>query len=331
MSKFTVKHGMAAILLIAILAACSPASTAAPAKESAAEAPLAEMVTLKIAVLPIIDTLPMYVAAQEDLFAKYGVNVEFIPVASAPERDQLLAAGQADGTINETLSVMLFNKESVQMQAVRYALRPTAGYGHFFILASAQSGITDAQGLKGLEIGVSQGTVIEYVTERLLQAEGLSADEIKTIAVPKIPDRMSLLASGGLSAGVLPDPLASLAVSQGAVKILDDSLHPEYGFSVISFRKEFIDAHPEAVKAFLAAIEEASDLINLDSSKYTSLLSEKGLVPPPLLGAFEIPPFPDQGVPTESEWLDALAWAKGKGMLTVDVAYADSVNATLLP
>jgi len=210
-------------------------------------------------------------------------------------------------------------------------LRPTEGYGHFFILASAQSGITDAQGLKGIEIGVSQGTVIEYVTERLLQAEGLTADEIKTIAVPKIPDRMSLLASGELSAGVLPDPLASLAVSQGAVKVLDDSLHPEYGFSVISFRKEVIDAHPDAVKAFLAAIEEASDLINLDSSKYTSLLSDKGLVPPPLLGTFEIPPFPDQGVPTEAEWLDALTWAKEKGMLTADVSYADSVNASLLP
>ena len=322
------------------LTACAPAATpvpatkpveAAPSPEVPTEAPTVEPVTLKIAVLPIIDTLPMYVAEAEGLFAKHGVTVEFVPVASAPERDQLLAAGQADGTVNETLSVMLFNKDAVQMQAVRYALRPMEGYGHFFILASAQSGITDTQGLKGVEIGVSQGTVIEYVTERLLQAEGLTADEIKTIAVPKIPDRMALLASGELKAGVLPDPLASLAISQGAVKVLDDSLHPEYGFSVISFRKEVIDANPEAVRAFLAAIEEASDLINLDSSKYTSLLSDKGLVPPPLLGAFQIPPFPDQAVPTEAEWADALAWAKEKGMLTVDVAYADSVNASLLP
>ena len=60
--------------------------------------------TLKIAVLPIIDALPMYVAQQEGLFARQGVNVEFVPVASAPERDQLVAAGGADGTINETLA-----------------------------------------------------------------------------------------------------------------------------------------------------------------------------------------------------------------------------------
>jgi NitT/TauT family transport system substrate-binding protein len=197
--------------LLFLLSACGPKPAAA---------------TLKIAVLPIIDTLPMYVAQQEGLFAEHGVNVQFIPVASAPERDQLVAAEGADGTINETLAVMLFNREKVQMQVVRYALRPTEGNGHFFILASGQSGITSTDGLRGVEIGVSQGTVIEYVTERLLQADGFASDEIKTVAVPKIPDRMALLASGELQAGVMPDPLAALVVGQGGVVVTDDSSHP---------------------------------------------------------------------------------------------------------
>lgn len=294
-------------------------------------APATETATLKIAVLPIIDTLPMYVAQQEGLFAKHGVSVEFVPVASAPERDQILAAKQADGTVNETLAVMAFNKESVQMQVVRYALRPTEGHGHFFILASSQSGITSVDGLKGVEIGVSQGTVIEYATERLLQANGFSADEIKTIAVPKMPDRMALLASGELKAGVLPDPLAALVVGQGGVIVADDSSYPEYGFSVISFRKEAIDMNPEAVKAFLAAIEEATNLINADSDKYKNVLSEQKLVPAPLLENYEAPVFPTAGVPTEAEWNDALNWLEQKGLLTVDISYTDSVNASLLP
>jgi NitT/TauT family transport system substrate-binding protein len=305
-----------ALVLGLILSACG--APAAPA-------------TLKIAVLPVIDTLPMYVAQQEGLFAKHGVSVEFVSVASAPERDQLLAAGQADGAVNELLADMLFNKEKVQMQAVRYALRPSAGAGHFFIIASAQSGVTDAQGLKDVEIGVSQGTVIEYVTERLLEAEGLSKDEIKTVAVPKIPDRMELLASGKLSAGTLPDPFGSLAVQKGAVIVLDDSKHPEYGFSVISFRKAVIEQNPEAVKGFLAAIEDAVKLVNADASKYTSVLGDRKIVPQPLLASYKVPPFPTAGVPTEAEWNDALAWVKGKGMLSADVSYADSVNAGLLP
>lgn len=326
------------------LAACAPAvpeieaaeteaapevQTEAPAATEAAQ--IENVGTLKIAVLPIIDTLPMYVAEAEGLFAKHGVTVELIPVASAPERDQLLAAGQADGTINETLAVMLFNKDAVQMQVVRYALRPGEGYPHFRILASSQSGITVSPELKNVEIGVSQGTIIEYVTERLLQTQGLAPDEIKTIAVPKIPDRMALLGSGELSAAVLPDPLASLAMSQGAVNVVDDSMNPEYGFSVYSFRKDVIDTNPAAVKAFLAAIEEARSLINPDPSVYNTLLSDKGLVPPPLIGNFMVPPFPGSDIPTEEEWNDGLAWLKEKGILTVDVSYTDSVNGSLLP
>jgi NitT/TauT family transport system substrate-binding protein len=322
--------GISIILLglVVLLPACIPqaiASDTTPAHVTL------EVETLKIAVLPIIDTLPMYVAEQEGLFAKHGVGVEFVPVASAPERDQLISARGADGTVNETLAVMLFNRENIQLQVVRYALRPTKANGHFFILASAQSGISSIDELKGVEIGVSQGTIIEYATERLLQAEGLAPSEIKTIAVPKIPDRMALLASGELSAGVMPDPLASLAVSQGGVIIADDSNFPQYGFSVISFRKDVIDANPQAIKDFLAAIEEATELINAEPAKYKNVLSEQKLVPPPLLETYRAPVFPAAGVPTLEEWKDALSWLKEKGILTEDVSYEESVNNSFLP
>ena len=320
-----------ALLGLASTACGAPATNPAPTTAAMATDSFPESVTLKIAVLPIIDTLPMYVAEQAGLFKAHGVSVEFLPVASAPERDQLLAAGQADGAVNETIAVMLFNQAATQMQVVRYALRPTAESGHFFILASAQSGIASPDGLKGVEIGVSQGTVIEYVTERLLQARGFASEEIKTIAVPKIPDRMALLASGKLKAGVLPDPLAALAVQQGAVSILDDAGYPEYGFSVISFRKETIEAYPEAIRAFLAAIEDATALVNQEPASYTSLLSDKQLVLPALLENYKVPSFPAAGVPSESEWLDALTWAKEKGMVDSDISYTDSVNPSLLP
>ena len=100
-----------------------------------------------------------------------------------------------------------------------------------------------------------------------------------------------------------------------------NSSHPEYGFSVISFRKEVIDANPEAIKGFLAAIEEATALINADPAKYKNVLSEQKLVPAPLLENYQAPVFPAAGVPTEANGQDALNWLKQKGILTADVSY----------
>lgn len=316
------------VFLVSVaLGACTPSATPEPAAQTQS----AEMPALKMALLPIIDNLPMYVAQQEGLFEKHGVKVEFISVASAAERDQVIAAGQADGMINEIISTLLYNKEDIQVQIVRFARVPTPESAQYHILVSGKSGITSVEQLKGVEIGVSQGTIIEYITYRLLEAEGLSPADIKTIAVPKIPDRMALLSSGELKAATLPDPLSYLAVQQGASFLVQDSKHPQYGHSTYAFRSAVIKEKPEAVRAFLAAIEDAVALINADPNRWGSLLKEQKLVPEPLLASYVVPPFPAKSVPGEELWSDVLAWAKEKNLVPGDVSYADSVNQSFLP
>jgi NitT/TauT family transport system substrate-binding protein len=300
---------------------------------SACQPGAAGLVTLKIAVIPVLDALPLYVAQKEGLFKAHGVAVEFIPVASGAERDQLIVSGQSDGMVNEVLSTLLFNKEKTQVQIVRYARAATADAPLFRILASGKSGITKVDDLKGVEIGISDGTVIAYLTDRMLQKKGFKAEDIKTVGVPKIPDRLALLNSGQLKAGVLPDPTSSLAVQQGAVVVVDDTVVPELSFSTLAFRKTVIDAHPEAIRGFLAAVEEATRKINSDSThtQYVPLLSEQKLVPAPLLKSYQVPNFVTAGVPSQAQFDDVLAWAKEKGLLKGDVSYASSVNASFLP
>lgn len=317
-----------AIVTSIILSACAQAAPVTPAATQAADTPPAKV---RMAILPILDNLPMYVAQQEGLFEKHNVIVELIPVGSAAERDQVIVAGQADGMINETISTLLYNKDQPQVQIVRFARTATSTASQYSILASANSGIESVKDLSGVEIGVSQGTIIEYITNRLLEAEGIPAAEIKTIAVPKIADRMALLASGELKAATLPDPLSTLAIQQGAKVVIDDTKHPEYGYSTYAFLISFIEKNPDAVRNFLAAIDEAINIINADPAKWTNLLSEQKLVPEPLLESYKVPPFPQASVPSEAQWQDALAWAKEKGLVSRDVPYSDSINPSFLP
>jgi NitT/TauT family transport system substrate-binding protein len=300
-----------------VLAACAPAPV--------------ERVTLRLGLLPIVDSLPMYVAQAQGLFEKEGVAVEFLPVASAAERDQLMQAGQIDGMINDLVSTMFYNKDGRQIVIVRFARTATPEFPTYRLLAGKDSGIVSASDLRNVPIGISEGTVIAYTTDRLLEAEGISPDEIETIAVPKIPDRLALLESGELKAANLPDPLASLAILSGATVILDDTAHPELGNSVIAFRAAVVQEHPEAIRSFLRAVEQGVTAIQADKTAWSSLMSENNLVPAPLLESYVVPDFPTASVPTESQFADALDWTHEKGLVSTDVSYADSVDDGFLP
>jgi NitT/TauT family transport system substrate-binding protein len=290
-----------------------------------------EVVTIRVAVLPVLDTLPLYVAQAEGFFSREGVKVELVPVNAAPERDQLMQSGQIDAMLNEIVSVLLFNKDTPRIVALRFARIATETSPVFRIVASAESGISTVADLRAVPIGISEGTVIEYTTDRMLENAGLSSEQISKLAVPKIPDRLNLLASGQLKAANLPDPAASLAILNGAVPIIDDSTYPEIGHSVLSFSRDFVSAHPEAVRSFLRAVEQAVLAINRDKQAWNGLLIEQNLVPTPLIDRYELPDYPLAGVPSQAQFADVLAWTQEKGLISTEITYDSSVDGSYLP
>jgi NitT/TauT family transport system substrate-binding protein len=287
--------------------------------------------TLRIGLLPILDTLPMVVAADRNIFAEHGVAVEFVTVASAAERDQLLQTGQIDGTITDLVALALYNREAHRVSAVRYAMTPTRDFAQFRVMAARQSGITTPTELAGVAIGISEGTVIEYVTDRMLEAEGLTRSEIETLAVPKIPERMALLRSGELAAATLPEPLASLAMEDGAVVIVDDTEHLKTSCSVYAFREKTLDANPDAVHAFLRAVSEATRLINRDKDRWRDLLAEENIVPKSLMGSYRLPDYPGDETPSEAQFKDAVDWLRETGRLSNETGQIEGIDGSFLP
>lgn len=306
------------MLAAVTLSACAPA--AAP-----------EDPTLKIAVLPILDALPMYAAEAQGYFKEAGINVEFVPVASAAERDQVMQSGQVDGMINDLTSTVLYNKDTQKIAIVRFARIASADQPQFSLLASKASGITTPDGLKGVEIGISEGTVIEYITDRLLQNAGLTNDEIKTTNIPQIPVRLQMLAEGQLPAAMLPEPAASLAAQGGSVVVISDASLPAVGTSEISFSVSTLKAKPETVRKFLAALEKATADVNNNPDQWNTLLTDKKLVPAPLIGKYRLPKFPTASVPSEAQLKDVQAWMMDKGLISAEVPYNQLVDASYLP
>jgi NitT/TauT family transport system substrate-binding protein len=242
-----------------------------------------------------------------------------------------MQAGQVDAIINEIVSTLFYNQTDSQVVIVRFLRVASKEYPLFRILAAPDSGIKTVEDLKGIEIGISEGTVIHYTTDRLLTNAGLIPEEITTIAIPKIPDRIALLSSGELLAANLPDPAASAALLQGAVVVVDDTSLPEISSSVLSFDTQMAAENPAVVQGFLAAVERAIEDINADKDAWLDLMLEKGLLPPTLADTYTIPDFPPASIPSETQFADALEWALEEKLIPEAVNYQNSVSGEYLP
>ncbi len=295
-----------------------------------ASAPAYAVETLRLALLPIPDALPVHVAAEAGFFEREGVAIEVVPVGSAMARDQLIQAGQVDGMLNELSTTAALNRESPTAMIVAVARVPQGNSPMFRIVAAPDSGISSVAELAGVAVGVSRNTVIEYISDRMLRAAGLPAEEIRYLSVPVLPERLQLLLAGRLKAATLPDPLGFSALASGGKELASDLGNP-LSLSVITLTNTAITEKREAVAAFVRAWNAAAEAINADPEKWRATLIKNARVPKNVVNNYPIPTFPVAMLPSERQWNDTTAWMTAKGLLPGPQPYSRSVTAEFQP
>ena len=233
--------------------------------------------------------------------------------------------------LNELTTTASFNRIKVQVRVLMALRMADPEVPMFRLLASPKSPVRSVKDLAGVSVGISKNTVIEYVTDRLLQAEGLDPVRIRKRSVPVIPERYQLLMQNRLEAAVLPDPLGKSAIESGAHRIIDDSAYPQYSVSVLSFSIEAVAGKPKAIRSFLKAWDRAAEDINRNPDTYRPLLLEKIRIPKQIQSTFPIPPFTRSAVPSASQWTDVIRWMTAKGLLSSPLTYEGSVSPAFLP
>lgn len=281
--------------------------------------------SIRIGVLPIIESLPFFVAQERGLFQASGLKVEILSFASALERDSALQSGSLHGAIQDILGLSLLKSRDVPYRIVTNIALPTSKRDLFVLLGSPGSNPRTIKELRGCEIGLSSHTVAEYVTDSLLQLHGLRVEEVKKVEVKKIPLRFQMLMEGKLKAATLPEPLASLALFQGARRLGGD-----YGLKgtqvVLIFHEAFLRSEQEAVLRFGRAYGEAIRMINEDPLRWRELLVERGKLPAPIKEVYSLHPFSEISLPQADEVEAVKTWMAGKGLETSRVSHSSLVS-----
>ncbi|MGI6706821.1 MAG: ABC transporter substrate-binding protein [Clostridia bacterium] len=301
----SIKRGMGCLLIIALLLLLM----------GCGETPKN---SITIGLLQDVNSLPMLVADEEKLYEEEGVEVRLEMFKSAIDRDAALQSGNIDGASSDLLSAALLNEAGIDVAATSYT------DGRYVLLAAGNSQITKPEGLKGKDIAISSNTIIEYMTNVMLVKNGLAEDEIKMVAIPQMPTRMEMLASGKVAAACLPDPLATLARTRGAVEITDN-IKEGFGPGIMLFRGSVIREKQEGIRAFFRAYNKAVDLLNEKGDQYRSILVEKAGFPEETKDVLEFPRYQKARIPDPKDVASVLEWMKKKDMLKKDLTYDDLI------
>ncbi|MFQ5912784.1 MAG: ABC transporter substrate-binding protein [Nitrospinota bacterium] len=284
---------------------------------------------IRLGILPIVDALPYLVIGEKGLDRKHGFRFRTFPFASALERDAALTSGGIDGALSDTITSTLFKSRGVDIVVAALLLGALGREGPFYILASPKDGPKTLEELRRVPIGISSNTIIEYVTDRMLQARGFGKNDIQTVEVKKIPLRYQMLVTGQIRAATLPDPLASLAIFQGAIPLADD-IQENLSQSVTIFTGRTLREKRAGLRAYAGAYNEAVDSINRDPDSWKALLVRKARLPKPIEKAYRVIPFPRLRLPDRAHVKDVIRWLGEKDLLQQPVAFDTLTSRVLL-
>lgn len=284
---------------------------------------------LKIGTLPIEDILPILVADRQSYFSEAGIEVELIPFQSAVESQSAVQSGQLDGMITDTIVAVLLNNSGLDVKITSLTLGATPEEGRFAIIAAPGSDISSPADLKGKTIGISNNSIIEYVTDNLLEEAGIDPSEITKISVPKIPVRLEMLLNNQIDAIVVPDPLVSFAEFRGSKIIIEDTATQNLSQAVIIMTPKALEEKDEALKLFYSAYAKAVKDINSNPADFKDLLIANVNIPEPIANSYNIQKYPEPRLPQPEEINNVIEWLDKKQLLSKPASYEDLIDKGL--
>lgn len=320
------------------LAACgsneAPVDSAAkePASVDSATVEQPSDETIRVGVLSIADSLPIFAAEQEGMFEAAGLNVEVYPFKSSADQSKAVEAGELDIVMNDMIVQSLMKKADTDTKVINMAFGADPTEGRFVVVAAPNSGIEKPEDLIGKRVAISTNTMMEYLMAQYEDYFDLDASGIELVNMPDLMLRVETLLQGkDIDAAILPDPLATFAISKGGVAVIDDTtLDENYSQSVYLATNEFMSKHKSELKTFVKVLQDSMTDINEHPDKYRALLMEKARVPEELQETYPIPTFSPGTVPSEQEVTRLEAWMVEKKMLDKVYSYADLVDTSFV-
>lgn len=301
------------LLLLVFSSGCAP-QNAVSSKGNSPEKPV-----IRIGMMLSSDVIPFVLINENGLADKYQFQLDLEVFTSAKDRDAALQAGELDGVLTDYIGVCMYENAGLNVKITGIT------DGDYILVAGKDTGIKNISQVKGKSIAISEKTLIEYTLEDILSNNHMTSDDVVKEIVPKIPDRLELLRNNKIDLGLLPEPFATLALNDGAVRLGSANQFGLYP-AVSAFSQAALDNKSAAIHNLYKAYNEAVDYMNhTDIRKYEKTVIKAVGYPEEMVGKITVKKFRTSKLPSKQEVEAAVQWASKKGLCKPTLQYDQMV------
>jgi len=214
---------------------------------------------------------PLWLAKEEGIFAKHGLDADLVTVRSAPLQVTALVSNEVQFVRGSVSSMLTAAAQGAKLKILLSLFAERASYD--FLVSPS---ITRPSDLKGKKIGVQDFSGLLWTLTMLsLRELGLDPqrDNINIQAIGDSTVIAQSLASGIIDGAAL-DKLQSVRLQGLGVKVLYDLSRIAFPSSPFMSSEGYIQKNPQVVESFIKALIEASVIMRAQKERGLAVLQK---------------------------------------------------------
>ncbi len=211
---------------------------------------------LKVAVMPTLDCLPVFVAKERQLFDT-AVDIRLKQFTAQMDCDTALMRNRVEGSVSDLVRAERMMKSGVP---IKYWASTNA---YWLLISNRQQRINDLKHLDDKMVAMTRYSVTDLLSDMVVDSAKLKPERVFRIQINDVNVRLKMLENNEMDALLVTEPYATQAIL-AKNKVLFDTRKSDMQMGVFVFRTEGMDDknRQHQMKVFQEGYNEACDSIN---------------------------------------------------------------------
>lgn len=254
------------IISYVLLTACSGGN--ADKNIGAAGTFVTDSLVMRVAVMPTLDCLPLFIAEKEKLFAEQGVKVKALMFSSQMDCDTAFINGNVDGMFTDLVRI-----EHLRKSGTECVIKNTTN-ASWQLITNKMARINSLDQMENKMIAMTRFSATHLLADSAMHMGNMTDEKTFLIQINDVNLRLLMLKNNEMDALLLPEPHATRARLLNN-KVMLDSREMDVRLGVLAFRATKDSVICGQIDKFIIAFKQACDTIDkYGLSRYSKIISD---------------------------------------------------------